>query len=257
MIEKATFIPTSRGPVSAVARVPESPHGIQAVLLLAGGRAGKTILKLIANDLADSGLPCLRFDYPGVGATSADGSLSEPQLVALTQEIASWWQETTGADSLALVGHCLGARIAIACAARDVPASCVVGIHLPVPDTSISRRIRTKVRSLDARGPKLASRFVPGVRVIDRAGGHRDDETLSLPEDLAAAATAARLRLLYGDGDKALTSFRAVVESLPQDAQGAVELVVKPDARLHGMPERDNFSWIRSQIGEALAPHGS
>ena len=244
------FLPTSRGSLAAVAHLPEGePRAEAAVLMLTGGRAGRAVLRSVAEGLATEGFVCLRFDYPGTGATPVTGSLAREELVDLSLEVARWWRERTGAEHLAVVGRCLGARLGVSIAAREEAVTRVAGIYLPMARAGIARRIRQGVRTLDARGPRLASRLLQGPRVLDRTEA-RGPVAGSLETDLAAAR--CRFRFLYGAEDQAYDAFREVLSRAPDALQQRVEVALFPGARLHGIRDVAHDPWICSQISEAL-----
>lgn len=71
--------------------------------------------------LAEHGIACLRFDYPGLGQSEGDFAHSSFTMnVADLQAAATWMEEHYEAPSL-LIGHSLGGAVAIK-AAKDMPS---------------------------------------------------------------------------------------------------------------------------------------
>lgn len=71
--------------------------------------------------LAEHGIACLRFDYPGLGQSEGDFAHSSFSMnVADLQAAASWLADNYEAPSL-LIGHSLGGAMAIR-AAKDMPS---------------------------------------------------------------------------------------------------------------------------------------
>ncbi|MEJ5996667.1 bifunctional alpha/beta hydrolase/OsmC family protein [Corynebacterium sp. H130] len=71
--------------------------------------------------LAEHGIACLRFDYPGLGQSEGDFAHSSFSMnVADLQGAATWLAENYEAPSL-LIGHSLGGAVAIR-AAKDMPS---------------------------------------------------------------------------------------------------------------------------------------
>lgn len=71
--------------------------------------------------LAEHGIACLRFDYPGLGQSEGDFAHSSFSMnVADLQGAANWLAENYEAPSL-LIGHSLGGAVAIR-AAKDMPS---------------------------------------------------------------------------------------------------------------------------------------
>lgn len=251
MTQVPFFLPSSKGELAAMAHLPAAdPRPEASILLLTGGRAGRRVVKSIADELASAGFMCLRFDYPGTGATPVTDPLPREELVSVTCEVGRWWSDRTGAE-LAIVGRCLGARLGVAAAARDNAVRRVVGIYLPVTLRTAKQRLRRGIKKLDSRGPRLASRLIQGPRVVDRTQKGDPDEA-TLESDLASAVDT-RFRFLYGGNDSALPAFSQLLAGTPEAVRERVEVALLPDARLHGVPDLEHDAWVRSQVMEALS----
>jgi uncharacterized protein len=87
----------------------------------------------LAADLATAGLPVLRFNFRGVGASQGqqtDGRLEPLDIAGAVEFLLA--QPEVDAAKLALVGHAFGAYVALAYADHDPRVRTVVAVSLPV-----------------------------------------------------------------------------------------------------------------------------
>jgi alpha-beta hydrolase superfamily lysophospholipase len=105
----------------------------------------------LAVGLAEAGLPCLRFDWPGTGDSLGNALDIETLDIwrAAVREAATYLRETTGIDRLCVLGQGLGALLAIE-SEREINADALV-VMAP------AREGRAGVRELTAWSAILAS----------------------------------------------------------------------------------------------------
>ena len=142
-IERQVGFPTAGRPAVmlegtlALPGTPQPADGYPVAVLChpqpAGSSMEDPLLRLLAADLAATGLIVLRFNFRGVGASEGeqtDGRL-EPLDIAGAIEFA---RSQTGAnpEKLCLIGHAFGACMALAYAAHDPRVKTVVAISPPV-----------------------------------------------------------------------------------------------------------------------------
>lgn len=144
---------------------PVAFNGVAGFLHAAPGRMGVLMLSpwgfeemtirrgwgTLAATLAEAGLPCLRFDWPGTG-DSLGASLDIASLETWRDAIrnaATFLRETTGMDRLCVLGQGIGALLAVEMS-REIKADALV-VMAP------AREGRAGVRELGAWSAMLAS----------------------------------------------------------------------------------------------------
>jgi len=120
-----------------------SAHGdVGVVLCSAWGvdelSSRKTMFRL-ATQLADSGYPTLRFDYPGTADAIWDGSAGLAEWIDATSEAIDRLKATCGLQSVVMIGLGLGATVATLAAQRREDVSALV---LAAPVVSGRRFLR-------------------------------------------------------------------------------------------------------------------
>lgn len=120
-----------------------SAHGDVGVLLCSAWgvdelSSRKTMFRL-ATQLADSGYPTLRFDYPGTADAIRDGSAGLAEWIDATFEAIDQLKATCGLQSVVLIGLGLGATVAMLAAEHREDVSAVV---LAAPVVSGRRFLR-------------------------------------------------------------------------------------------------------------------
>jgi len=257
-LEIPLFVPTSAGRVFGIVSLPDdgSPLIGPGVVLLPGGRAGAGVLPLfqsIARRLAEHGQPAFRFDYPGSGLSAGETAVPRSQLRALVQELCDWFVGETGVEELAVAGRCGGARLALAMPRVDARVRVCVGA-VPFFDLG-GWSLRSKLAELDAKGPRLARRLIQAPRADRPQEGSRDRKALEaeLVEDLRTAAAAATTALIFGEHDVLRTRFHDLISAHGlQDVEQQIEIVVLPEARLHGLPNVDHERSLGAEIEARL-----
>jgi pimeloyl-ACP methyl ester carboxylesterase len=103
----------------------DAPGGRGVIICSAHGfeeMCSRVSMRLLAERLAESGLPTLRFDYHGT--VDSPGCDDDPDRVATwlgnIRNAITWMRQTTGVEEVALVGLRLGATMAAVVAAEEV-----------------------------------------------------------------------------------------------------------------------------------------
>ena len=253
------FLPTSEGRVVGIVTLPADDVVFEgpAVVLLPGGRAGAGVLPLfqsVARRLASAGQPVLRFDYPGAGLSATEEPLPQRRTTALVAELCAWLVDETGVDRLAVAGRCAGGRLALAMPAVDARVTTCVSV---VPFfAAAGRSLRSKLAELDAKGPRLAQRLISAPRTERVREERQDPEAVAatFADDLRTAAGNARTSIVFGEHDPLLGDLRRFVSSRGLESSfEAVDLIVLPEARLHGLPNVDHERALGEVLAERLA----
>jgi alpha/beta superfamily hydrolase len=194
-------------------------------------------LRELAESLAASGIPCLRFDYDGTGNSS--GSDHDPDRVAAwchsIGDAVDTLKSLTGCDSICLVGLRLGATLAaIACGGRtDILA--LVALAPVVRGRGYLRemRIKSATEGQDSVPAGDGSLFCSGFLLTPQTVA--DLERIDLELD-AAQGTVPALVVVRSDipqpgswTEAMLRSGRPVVR---QDFAGYPELMTSPHAAI-------------------------
>jgi pimeloyl-ACP methyl ester carboxylesterase len=157
MREFPAFLPHGDGQLALVMTLPDDdPSGM--VLLLTGGAAARShrfqLWTRTARRLADEGLASVRFDYLGTGDST--GELPEWHIsnIPIDQAlaVAGFAMQVAGTKDLAVVGNCIGARLALEVAASMPECRTAVCIRTPVLQPTALADVITR-----ARGWKVAS----------------------------------------------------------------------------------------------------
>jgi len=125
--------------------------------------------RVFADRLANAGLPTLRFDYPGcgdsLGTSEAPGAFDN--ALASISAAAETLRAQAGVDRIALVGHRLGAALALM-AAETLDAEAVALIRPVVRGKTFVAEQRALSRILQAReGVAVRRDSEPGVLVVE------------------------------------------------------------------------------------------
>lgn len=171
--------------------------------LMRDGLLAHCSFRLLGDELAASGMPMLRFDYPGTGdsldaAVAAEGSHWDAWLKSIDQA-AEWLKATTGVKRLVFCGLRAGAMLATVAAGKR---SDVAGLLLFQPVVSGRTYVREMILEADLQSGKTSAR----------------GEDLDIREFVFSAATLEQISAV---------DLRKVV--LPAGLKAA--LFVRPDAR--------------------------
>jgi pimeloyl-ACP methyl ester carboxylesterase len=255
-VDVPLFVPTAAGAMSAMASVPESGRVRgPAVALLPGHEAERVridALRDIAHALAAEGQPVISFDYPGIGM-SPSKALPRNEVPRVLGEACAWFLDKTGLSELALAGTCGGAALSLTIAARS-PSVCAVvaqGLPLRLRRGRVKSRIRAGIAALDWVGPGV-------VAPLTRGSSVKYSETewnLELVGDICAAATRARVELVFGENDRAYHDFLQLQlsERLLPEAANKLEVSVLPGAALNLLSNEEHQSWFSGIVERSLS----
>ncbi|WP_229507809.1 hydrolase 1, exosortase A system-associated [Massilia sp. Dwa41.01b] len=159
--ERALVFPCRGAWLYGVLSLPAQPAAAPArgVLVVVGGpqyRAGShRQFTLLARDLADAGIPALRFDYRGMGDSEGDLQTFEHVEDDLRAAIDRFFLEVPGMREVVLWGLCDGASAAAMYAPQDARVSGLVLLNPRVRTEAGAARATIKhyyrARLFDAR----------------------------------------------------------------------------------------------------------
>ena len=108
--------------LAAILAMPENPSS-QGVLVIVGGpqyRAGShRQFTLLSRDLAKAGIPCMRFDYRGMGDSEGRLRIFDEVEMDISSAVDAYFANCPGLERIALWGLCDAASAAIFHAHRD------------------------------------------------------------------------------------------------------------------------------------------
>jgi pimeloyl-ACP methyl ester carboxylesterase len=148
------FVPHGEYRLASVITVPDrEPNGL--VMLLTGGSAARShrfkVWARTAERLANEhGLASVRMDYRGTGDST--GTLRQWRMsempVSQAVDVLRFAQRAVGIDKVAVVGNCMGARLALEVAAQVPECTAAVCIRTPILGPSaISKLLERAGRS--------------------------------------------------------------------------------------------------------------
>jgi alpha/beta superfamily hydrolase len=237
--EQPLLLPTSHGPIAAIAAIPDvAPRA--AVLVVQGqgsSRAGiNQTWSRLARSLAEDGLATLRSDYSGVGE-SWDADPRE--RIAGVRDLAHWFRERTDGAPLLIVASCYGLSPAAALA-RDGAGLLAAAVITPPlffgPD----------MPKITFAKPKLRRILVKKARQLPRRAAYRlrygpagsssfeQAEPGNPASDLEDLVVVAPTWIFAGSRDLCATPVRELLPRLQH--RGPVELEIADDTALYGAP---------------------
>lgn len=277
--EEPVLIPCNGEQLAAVLTLPEVDQAdLPALVLVPAGTYGNSagrnrVLAQLARRAASLGYPAVRFDYHGVGDST--GVVQEGFRLdrLFTEDVSAVvdFLSQRGHHRFVLLGHCFGARTAVACAASDPRVVAVIAQSLPLMEfgaggedqarqaqrVSLGRyaryalRLRTLHRLLDA-DHRRRYREMALAKLADVAARTRVHRPRRSPQQTPAPYWVSRRLLaeltalgernvpilyLYGERDSPYADVkRAASEGFSPEALGPAETVVLP-GRLHGLAE--------------------
>ena len=108
--------------LAAILAMPENPSS-QGVLVIVGGpqyRAGShRQFTLLSRDLAKAGIPCMRFDYRGMGDSEGRLRIFDEVEMDISSAVDAYFANCPGLERIVLWGLCDAASAAIFHAHRD------------------------------------------------------------------------------------------------------------------------------------------
>lgn len=254
------FAPTSAGPLAATAHIPEGGD-VQGpcVLLLPGGQNPRSRDRMgldMAREMATRGQPVLRVDLPGCGLSPTDEILQDRELLAgVLSEAIAWFRDLTHINHSAVAGTCGGAMLSLAVAKMDIATERAVAIDMPLlrrrGKKSRLRRVRAGIAAIDPVGERMTSRLVA-------SGGDDKGHIEWMPgvlEDLAAAAEAAQVTLIYGGEDHFFDDFNTATASdgFPPNLRDKLRIEVLEGAQLYGFTKIKDLEWLQATMIRQLS----
>jgi pimeloyl-ACP methyl ester carboxylesterase len=276
--EHPGFVSMGGERMCAVVCLPEADVREPGVVLLSGanGRTHRNRMWVrLARALADRGIPSIRFDYPGIGDSTAVKGMRfdiERPMVAEVEAAASFLQRAAGVRRLALVATCFGARTAIAFAAQHRDAVAVTAFPSPLLTQvriSARSRVRQEVQRTRVGWALLRSPLILRIRRSVAGRSRPRDGVVSqrTVDDLVAFLARGTVRFVYGEETTYLDDLkRCVAQTSPRlddEARGRLIVDIIPGIDLHRyatLEEQDTaidkaLASI-SETSDALAPVG-
>jgi pimeloyl-ACP methyl ester carboxylesterase len=258
MNEYPCFLPYKDGRLAVVVSVPdEDPEGV--VVLLTGGSAARShrfkLWTRAARRLAEEHrLASVRLDYWGTGDST--GSLPQWDIsyipVDQARAAARFAMDAVGVDRVAVVGNCIGSRIALEMAARMPECEGAVFIRMPVLEPS--RLAQTLQR---ARGWRVTSyvKSKPSLHriLVEPISRRKKRPGTGLKGQLGAALARGRLLFLYSEedftfGDQVRGELLKMVARLPEEQRERFELRMLPGLGLKGFESLDIQDHVIDQV---------
>jgi pimeloyl-ACP methyl ester carboxylesterase len=145
----------------------------------------------VAGDLASTGR-CLRIDIPGFGLSSP---LPVYSVHAAAQAVATHISDRR-LDSYVLVGHSMGGKLALACAAMKPPGLAGLVLVAPSPPSPEPMDERERTRLLATHGDRTSAEQT--VRTITRRAISAADIAVCIQDNLLTSPEAWRWWLAQG-----------------------------------------------------------
>ena len=249
--EYPVFVRAQADVLAGVVCAPAGEMEDLGVVLLTGANYTRTHRNRMwvraARELAERGVPSIRFDYHGVGDSTGSVVIDlEIPLDADANGAADLLKAATGVTRLAFVATCFGGRAAVAAAAgrRDVVSTTMFPLPIVVPAAAPTKTpVRRLVRQRLKRG-ELGARMLrnPRVRrVRTQVAERRQAPPLIVSPrflaDTRAAAERGEVRFVMGETTRELPDARRLVEELRRrlspEALARVEIEVVPGTDIH------------------------
>jgi alpha/beta superfamily hydrolase len=195
--------------------VPDRPRATGVVLCPALGREGRwsyRSMRHLAERLAASGLPTLRFDYPGTG-NAPDGLDGAEPLAAWRQSLhdaVDWLRTQTGLEQVALCGLRFGGLLAADVAASRTDIAALALLSPILSGRTCARELRLAafggegddgpVDGIEVDGMLLPSQTLTALAALDLKSCDKlpAPRVLILDDGTRAAALAAKFEELGG-----------------------------------------------------------
>lgn len=253
MADIPLFFPTRKGEAAGIVSLPnEGSIGSTAVLLFTGDAHSRTrvgILRNVAKDLAASGYPTLRFDYPGAGLSASEAPPRQEELGDVAMDAAAWFLDETACTTLVTAGHCLGARLALLVAAHNEAVTRAVAVGCPVRRRKVSRSpVLTRLAAKSNLGPVVAGVLARG----PRTKSIEPEWYPGLLEEIRAASVRAQLGFIYGSEDDFYRDFLELQEELEPSLRTKVSVSVREGVQLRALTELEHHPWVTAEIEKLL-----
>jgi pimeloyl-ACP methyl ester carboxylesterase len=247
--EFPVFVPAGGERLAGVICAPVGGLEDLGVVLLTGANYTRTHRNRMwvraARELAERGIPSIRFDYHGVGDSTGGVVIElEVPLDADANGVADLLKAATGVSRLAFVATCFGGRTAMAAAAQrdDVVSVTVFPLPILVPAAAptkapLRRRIRQRLK-----GSELGARLLRNPRVKrarTQVAQRRSEPALVVSprflRDTAATARRSEVRFVMGETTKELPEAERLIEELrpTPEERGRIHLEVVPGTDIH------------------------
>ena len=245
------FVPAGGERLAAVICAPAGDLEDLGVVLLTGGNYTRTHRNRMwvraARELAERGVPSIRFDYHGVGDSTGRVVLAlETPLDADANGAADLLRRATGVSRLAFVSTCFGGRTAMAVAAQreDVVSATVFPLPILMPATATSgaplrRRIRQRIKRSEFGAKLLRNPRVKKVRTQVAQRRERPARVVSprFRRDTGLMAKRGEVRFVMGATTKELPETRQLVEELRRHLTAQehtrIQIEVVPGTDIH------------------------
>jgi pimeloyl-ACP methyl ester carboxylesterase len=249
--EFPVFVPAGGERLAAVICAPAGEPADLGVVLLTGGNYTRTHRNRMwvraARELAERGVPSIRFDYHGVGDSTGRVVLQlETPLDADANGAADLLRSATGVSRLAFVSTCFGGRTAMAAAAqrKDVVSTTVFPLPILVPAAAptrapLRRRIRQRIKRSELGARLLRNPRVKKVRtqVAHRREGPSLVVSARFRRDTGLTAKHGEVRFVMGEQTKELPEARQLIEELRRhltpEEHARIEVEVVPGTDIH------------------------
>lgn len=247
------FVPTSAGPLDAMAHLPDGGQlRSPAVVFLPGGENPRTRNRVglqLARDLAATGQPVLRLDLPGCGLSPIPDVMTDRDVLASTLvEAVAWFRDATGSSSSAIAGTCGGAATALAVAARDPGTEAAIAIDLPTirrRKRKTLRRVRAGIAAVDPVGERFTTLLA--------GGGSKGDDMGWFPgvlDSLRRADDDTQITFVYGEDDHFYEDFKLLQNSdeLPREVIDRWNVEVRSGRQLYGFTKVEDMQWLTQRL---------
>lgn len=249
--EYPVFVPAGGERLAGVICAPAGELEDLGVVLFTGGnytRAHRNRMWVrAARQLAERGVPSIRFDYHGVGDSTGRLVVDlETPLEDDANGVADLLRRATGVTRLAFVATCFGGRTAMAASARraDVVSATLFPLPVLVPATAptrapLRRRIRQRIKRSELGAKLLRTPSVKRARtqVAQRRETAATVVSAGFRRDTALTAARAEVRFVMGETTRELPEVERLLRELRRDLptvdRARIVLEVVPGTDIH------------------------
>ena len=249
--EYPVFVRAAGERLAAVICAPSGELEDLGVVLFTGGNYTRSHRNRMwvraARELAERGVPSIRFDYHGVGDSTGSLVLElESPLEDDANGAADLLRRSTGVARLAFVATCFGGRTAMAASARreDVVSTTLFPLPILTPATApavapLRRRIRQQIKRSELGARLLRTPSVQRARtqVAHRRGAPALVVSPRFRRDTGSTAARAEVRFVMGETTKELPEARRLIEELRHhlrpEEHARILLEVVPGTDIH------------------------
>ncbi len=249
--EYPVFVPAGEDRLCGVVCAPDGAIEDLGVVLLTGGNYTRTHRNRMwvraARELADQGVPSIRFDYHGVGDSTGTVVLElETPLAGDGTAAADFLKRATGVTRIAFVATCFGGRTAMAAAATRDDVASVTAFPLPImvpaersTRAPLRRRLRRSLKKSHLGARLLRNPKVKQART--KVAKARTQPTMVVStrfrKDTGLVAKKAHVAFIFGEQTKELPEVRGLIGELKQHLSDTdlarIELELVPGIDIH------------------------